>query len=274
MSDNEIQMQGWRGGDGNAAYLDKTLRYHGMELSLDESVSTRTIFMLWARAVVVAVLVWLALLIPAGLIAIGAGTTAAAGFVIFDNVVSFVAFWVVFLFTKLTEPIAEWKVLLNDRSDTVDSVYSQLRGTLRQRQTPIDPVGRRIRTRIGRGHVSSRLVLLDGTYKAYVSVFPYGTSLYLGWMMWRTRRGWELIKQFLLDVIGGMLGRNDPELLMLRTERPRAMREAVHSACREGLAVAVDRRAVAIGFGFPEGLPAIEGYDGGPAPLPPMPGQA
>jgi hypothetical protein len=100
-----------------------------------------------------------------------------------------------------------------------------------------------------------------------VSVFGYGTSLYLGWMMWRSRRGYLLIGKYLADLVNGMLGRIDPETVILRTERPRAMREAVHAACREGLYVAIQEQNVPVAFGFPHGLPPIDGT----GPVPPAP---
>ena len=87
--------------------------------------------------------------------------------------------------------------------------------------------------------VNNRLVITERTYVAYVSVFGFGTSLYVGWMMWRSRRGATLIGQFLKDLIGGILGRSGIINQMLRTEKVRAMREAVHSAVREGVDAAV-----------------------------------
>jgi hypothetical protein len=41
------------------------------------------------------------------------------------------------------------------------------------------------------------------------------------------------------------------------------MREAVHAACREGLIVAIDQTAIPVEYGFPQGLPPIEGDGGG-----------
>ena len=72
-----------------------------------------------------------------------------------------------------------------------------------------------------------------------MSVFAYGTSLYIGWTMWRKRRAFVLIGVFLKDVFGSLLGRSDDIAQMLRTETVRAMREAVHSAVREGAETAM-----------------------------------
>jgi hypothetical protein len=255
MLDQQIPVPGWRGGDGDASYLDKTLRHETMELLLDESVAGRTVLRLWARASVIAS-AWFVFFLFLWLLS--GGTDTGGGLLTVADFGSFVLFWLVFLMTRLQEPIGEWKVLLADRSAAKPDVYSQIHGRLRDRRLPIAFTARRIRTGLGRDSVGDRVVLVDGHYTAYISVFEYGTSLYLGWMMWRTRRGATLVGRFVGDVAGGMFGHTDPVKLMLRTERPRAMREAVHSVCREGLHVAIEGLSVPESYGFPGGLPPIE----------------
>jgi hypothetical protein len=78
--------------------------------------------------------------------------------------------------------------------------------------------------------------------------------------MWRRRSGATLAKRFLADFFGSMFGLADLLRVMLRTDRPRAMREAVHSACREGLKVAVMQTVVPVEYGFAQGLPVVEAY--------------
>ncbi|HWE90372.1 MAG TPA: hypothetical protein VG317_13000 [Pseudonocardiaceae bacterium] len=179
---------------------------------------------------------------------------------------SAVLFWVIFLASRWQEPIGEWRTLLADRAPAAASTYSQIVGRLRDRAMPIYWYTRR--TPSGFGTVGNRLVLVDGHYEVHVSVFQYGTSLYLGWMMWRSRRGVHLVGRFIVDLLQGMMGRLDPVDLMLRTERPRAMREAVHAVCREGLHVAVEQIEVPDGYGFPQGMPPLENYPGVSAPMP------
>jgi hypothetical protein len=269
-----MQIPGWRGGDGDAAYLDKTLRYQNVELSLDERVDWKIILRLFARAFMATVFVW-PVIAFLGLLVYGAGGDPSAIFVL-GYTVQLLAFWVVLLFSKLPEPIAEWRVLLSDRVDAAASVYSQIVGTMTRRQLPINASCHRIRIGVGPHQVSNRLVLRNGSYIAYVSVFSYGTSLYLGWVMWRTRRGAALVKQFLTDVVGAIFGWNDPERLMLRTEQPRAMREALHSACREGLFVAVEGADIPVQYGFPSGMPPVDDgvVHGAPMPQAPQAPQA
>ena len=253
-----MDMPGWQGGDGDAAYLDKTLRHHAIELGFAESVGWRSMFALFFRASLVSLVVFFTFgFLMLFLLLAGAGGVAAVMYML-GLLVSGSIFFLVLLATRLPEPIAEWRVLLADRRDTADSVYSQIAGALRERRIPLYHDFRRIPTDFGAREVSNRLVLKDGVYDAYVSVFGYGTSLYLGWMMWRSRRGYQLIARFIMDVLAGIMGQNSPEQQMMRTERPRAMREAVHAVCREGLFVGIERREVPVSFGFPRGMPPVQ----------------
>ncbi|MFG2629201.1 hypothetical protein [Streptomyces sp. NPDC048473] len=278
MSGHEVEsLPGWRGGDGNAAYLDKTLRHHEVELSFDDTVNWKALFTIWARAAAVSFTVFLFF----GFIGlVGASGDLESGFGIMGMGVpiSFAVFWVVFLVSKITEPIGEWRVLLADQWQHTESAYAEIARVVQERRLPIMPVFRRIRTGGQYSHVTHRMVLRDGSYVAYLSVFAYGTSLYMGWVMWRNRRGTALLGQFLVDLGRGFSGGTDMEKVMMRTETPRAMREALHAAAREGLHVAVEGRTVSPALAFPYGLPHIEEDVAAPvpvqAPMPPVPGPA
>lgn len=257
---------GWRGGDGNAAYLDKTLRHEHIELSLNESVDGKILFRLWLRAAIISFVVFV---IPCfmGFVSLitslgesssspygyddgSADGSSGGAWIFFAGVASFAVFWVVLLISRLPEPVGEWRVLLADRHDRAEAVYATIARTLSTRNYPIFPQS-----------FGTRMTLSERPYTAYVSVFNYGSSLYLGWMMWRSRRGTELVAQFIGDLVRSIKGENGIEHQMLRSEGARAMREAVHLACREGLMVAI------------ENAPAGSGWAGQPATdhVPPPP---
>lgn len=257
---NALSKLGWKDGDGNASYLDKTVTHHGMEVGLDDRVGIPALLRIFFYAIFASILSFFALSFLGILIAIGAGAGAGAGFMTLSSLISVGVFWVVLLGGKLAEPISEWRVLLDGRTDRAGAVYQRIEETLETRAIPLARKKPDLTTDLGKS--GKRLVLRDGTYIAYVSVFSYGTSLYLGWMMWRSRRGSELIKRFVTDLLLGLQGRNDTEVIMLRTEEPRAMREAVHAACREGLVVAIEE----------PGLFRPEEDDPGPPSALPMPG--
>jgi hypothetical protein len=233
-----------------------------VEASLDETVTWRTIAGIWFCSAAISIVAYVGVVVFVGMVARSAILALTLGLIIATTV-----FWLVFLLSTRQEAVGEWRVLLDDRAPVAGSVYSLVCGELRDRHMPISAVVHRTRT--GFGAVSNRLILIDGHYKVCVSVFEYGTSLYLGWMMWRSRRGWTLLGRFVSDLVAGITGRLDPVGMTLRTERARAMREAAHAICREGLRVAIERREVPVDYGFPNGLPPIEEPPGFQQPPPP-----
>ncbi|MFF5650256.1 hypothetical protein ACFY8N_17700 [Streptomyces collinus] len=269
MSDNGYtSLPGWRGGDANAAYLDKNLRHTPVEIHLDDSVSWRQLLQLFVYAVLASFLAFLPPVFFGLILLVGGSGEGFAVMIVLAYIASGIAFWVTLLGMRLTEPIAEWRVLVADRSGSLDSAYVSIAGTLARRSIPVDRAERLIATGLGREQVRNRLVLSEGKCQVYVSVFSYGTSLYLGWQMWRSRRGYALIGGFVSDLLASIMGRLSPERIMMRTEGVRAMREAVHAACREGLATAVDQVVVPVTYAFPQGLPPVQTDQARSAPTP------
>jgi hypothetical protein len=146
--------------------------------------------------------------------------------------ISIVVFWVVLLRSKVTEPIGEWRTLLADRAGQSESYYRMINAVLHRRQLPISALQlRSIQLNTKGSPVKHTIELSEEEYHTYVTVFPYGTSLYVGWQMWRRRTGAQLIKRALVDLVKGA----NLVTVMLRTDRARAVREAVHLACREAV---------------------------------------
>ncbi|GLW74600.1 hypothetical protein Kpho02_68980 [Kitasatospora phosalacinea] len=287
-SDIALPVPGWNGGDGNNAYLDKTLRHMPVETVLDDRVSGRALLRMAARALLVSWMVWLAVLLFGLLIALADSSSGSDRYGSSDptdflsvpfyaGLVGFATFLVVLLVGKLTEPIAEWRVLLHARAD-VDSAYNQICNVVAERGYPLAPS---VEAAQQYGGVSRGLVLAQHDCTAHVSVFSYGSSLYLGWQMWRTRSKFRLFVQFVTDNVSGG---SDLRSAMSRTGQVRAMREAVHAACREGLVVAIEQRPVQLQVQFPQAssvstvkavgpqrLPSMPPAPPGAAPVPPAP---
>lgn len=235
--------------DANTVYLQKTLRHEPMELALDDSVSLRTLGIMLMRAWLVWGFVFIVFAILGGIEASHGGGPALlyVGFVL-----SVVIFWIVLLASKVTEPIGEWRALLADRAGQSESYYRMIRAVLKRRELPITPRLRSIQLTTRGGPVKHTIVLSENDYQAYVTVFPYGTSLYVGWQMWRRRSGAQLIKRALVDRVTAA----SLVTAMLRTDRARAMREAVHLACREALYAIPDETMWAEAQQLP--LPPVE----------------
>ncbi|MET9413354.1 hypothetical protein ABZY03_04040 [Streptomyces klenkii] len=256
----------------NGSYRNQTLKYQQIELGFDESVPLGTVIGLWATAAFSSVLVFVTCLLFA-LLTNGWDFEALDTSLSVGGILGFIVFWVVLL-APLTEPVSEWRTLLEDKAQASPSAYAAIYGALSQRRIPVTAVPSRIRSDVFQPEVvNNRLVISSGRYVAYVSVFEYGTSLYLGWTMWRSRSGVVLIGTYFKDLIGGFLRRTGDVNQMLRTERPRAMREAVHSAVREGVETAIQGIEVPIASTFGQDLPIMNVPGQGPAgpPAPPAP---
>ncbi len=232
--------------DEDIAYRTQNLRFTGMELALDESVSFRALLRLWLYAAVAGGLVYMVFFMLSLLSLLGSSSSGTASVSMFSGlfglgtILAFGVFWVVLLLVKIQEPVAEWKTLIEGKAAAAESSYAAIYQSLARRRIPVGVSARRIRSDLLAESVNNRLIITERSYLAYVSVFPFGTSLYVGWTMWRDRRGYSLIGQFVKDLVGAMLGRTGIINQMLRTERVRAMREAVHSAVREGVDAAVE----------------------------------
>ena len=277
--DGSPSARGWAAvgpGDGDTAYHIQSLKHQPVELALDESVPRSALLSLFLRAVAVAFVVWWIFLIiwfAGESSSFSSGGTPDTSLLSVGSIISFLLFWFVLLFTKTHEPIGEWRALLENKSAAATSAYAAIYGSLRRRQIPLNAIPMRVRSDVLLPEaVNNRLVISERGYTAYVSVFPYGTSLYVGWLMFRSRRGIVLILTALKDVLGGILGRTDLVSQMLRTEKVRAMREAVHSAAREGVDIAIQGTEVPMMATFGFDVP-IQDLDAAAAsPQPGMPG--
>lgn len=219
--------------DADTLYLQKTLRHEPMELALSDSVSIHELGIVIARAF----LSWAIVAIVFGFVgALMVASGGGATLLTLGSVVSIVVFWVVLLSSKVTEPIGEWRALLADRAGQSESYYRMITAVLQRRELPITPRLRRIALSTKGRPVKHTIELAENEYRAYVTVFAYGTSLYVGWQMWRRRSGAQLVKRAVADQLRSV----DLVTAMLRTDRARAVREAVHLACREAVYATTD----------------------------------
>jgi len=215
--------------DADSVYLQMTLRHEPMEIALDDSVSLGMLGIVLLRAF----LSWGGIVIVAAIFGVYKqmhGGSAEATWIL-GFIASIVVFWVVLLRAKVTEPIGEWRALLADRAAQSGSYYRMITAVLKRRELPITPKLRSIQLNTQGRPIKHTIVLSEHQYRAYVTVFPYGTSLYVGWQMWRRRSGAQLIKRALVDHLTAA----NLVTAMLRTDRARALREAVHLSCREAL---------------------------------------
>lgn len=150
---------------------------------------------------------------------------------------------VVFAFLPVLVSISEWKFMVDGKAEASSETFAHIAWVMSQRQTPIDKLDVR-RVRLGRQVSRDYLYAGLRPFRAYVSCFPFGSDLYVGWTFWwrlSTVRWWLLIIQRLFQTI---TLRGSEIHSVHRYDHAKALREAIHSATREG----VDAATGAIAF--------------------------
>lgn len=261
------------------AYRTQGLQHAPVELGIGEAPSPKTMFRLWLRATIVSNTIF-GLFFTIWMLALSFSSSTYdilesnfhTGILSTGIFVSLALFWVILLVPMVEEPIAEWKTLLDAKAPAAASSYAAIFGSLRRRQIPVNTVAMRVRSQqVLPEAVNNRLVITEQGYVVNVSVFPYGTSLHLGWVMSRNRRGATLIGIFAKELFGALIGRTGLVNPMLRAEKARAMREAVHSAVREGVEVAIAGVEVPIAATFGQEIPIQDVSGGTPSAQGPVP---
>jgi hypothetical protein len=141
--------------------------------------------------------------------------------------------------------VAEWRVLLDEHRHHAADIFQQITITLQDLHSTPHVSAQLVQPESGQD-VNHRLRLTEGNYQAYVTVFPQGSALYVGWTMWSSRRGYLLLGQFFGGVLVSFLRQDADERRVIHSVRARVMAEAVQLACLRSLsAAAVENRSVA-----------------------------
>ena len=82
------------------------------------------------------------------------------------------------------------------------------------------------------------LEVKDGIFSGYVSCFAYGNDLYVGWTFWLYLSPFRWLLVWIRSLYATFTLRGSDLYATLRYDTARAMREALHAACREGIDVA------------------------------------
>lgn len=160
-----------------------------------------------------------------------AGTGSGAGTVVgFAWIGAFVAY----LLMRIPVSLSEWKTLLDGRGAHAQEAFGHVAHVLRQRQIPVDSIGVRQLSQPGhprRDYLQVRHGILTG----YVTCFPYGTDLYIGWTLW-----WRFSPLHYALMLAGRrwqiwTGRGTELHLLYRFDVAKAMREAIHAATSEAV---------------------------------------
>jgi hypothetical protein len=218
----------------NQMYLGNRLLYGGPE-SFDPLTWPFVKEMIF-QAVIVGFASFVLGLVPFFLSIIGAATGSKA-LEIFGGLGLLIAYpglWLYFLFHRIPVATSEWKLLVDDEAGSADQVFSHITWALKRRQTPIPKLKVR-RLSQPRRPKRDYLELRDGIFTGLVSAFPYGADLYIGWTMWWRLSPFRWLIVFLGRLYLTLTGRGSQIHVIHRYEQAKAMREAMHSAAREGV---------------------------------------
>ncbi len=139
--------------------------------------------------------------------------------------------WIVSLFFRIREPIAEYSLLIEGRAMAAPNAYGFVLRAAQARSTPFPlyPVrpGGQYMLRLG-----------DDRLQSLIVVQTYGTDLFVGWTMWRSRSTmvviWHIVRDLFRVFAGGTAYRS-----ALQNTHARALREITHSLTRLGVQAAV-----------------------------------
>jgi hypothetical protein len=157
-----------------------------------------------------------------------------------------IAWWLVmacvFWLSKVPAKLSEWKFLVDDQAAVAPVALDHIAWAFSRRKTPADYWRARRFPVMGQG---SRDVLevRQGVFYGLVSCFASGEDLFLGWTYWFSLSPARWLLIVIRRLFWFLRFRGSAIYMSLQFDRARALREALHSAVREGADVATGQLA-------------------------------
>lgn len=162
-------------------------------------------------------------------------------------------FLIAWLLIPIPVQLSEWKFLVDDKGAARPVVFDHIAYAFRRRGTQMDSISvRRLSGGVNRDYLEIR----RGVFAGYISCFEQGNDLYVGWTYWLRMAPWRYAWQWLVRFWHVITFRADDMYVTLRYESAKSLREAMHSAVREGIDVAVGRIPPQ-GQGFLQTIPVL-----------------
>jgi hypothetical protein len=143
----------------------------------------------------------------------------------------------VFWLSKLPGQLSEWKFTVDDKGQAAPVVFDHVAWALQRRNTPMDSLSLR-RFKVMSQGPRDVLEIKQGIFRGFVSCFENGVDLYIGWTFWLylspARYLWTAFRRLLWE----LRNKGHAIYVSLQFDRAKALREALHSAVREGVDVA------------------------------------
>ena len=163
---------------------------------------------------------------------------------IIGAVVVWIGLFIAYLLIPVPALLSEWKILVDDQGPAWQAALGQVYYALQRRQTPLDSAGIR-RLNLPGGEARDYLELKREVFTGYVSCFPHGNDLYVGWTFWLRLTPGRLLLRYFQWIWRQLTFRGNDLYDTLRYESAKAMRDAMHGAAHEATEAVVTGSSVA-----------------------------
>jgi hypothetical protein len=143
----------------------------------------------------------------------------------------------IFWFRPLSVQLSEWMITIDGAGEGARAALEHMYLIVHNRQTPVRTL-RVVRLRAARQQQRDYLRLDDGHFSGFVSSFGYGTDLFIGWTFWLTMSPAQWLWLSLRRMFRSS---SDNIYVSLVNDQPKAMREVMHAAVRQGVDMATGR---------------------------------
>ncbi len=144
-----------------------------------------------------------------------------------------------FWLKKLPTQLSEWMLTVDGKGGVARAALEHMYAIIAARRPPLRTMGVIRLTPPGQPP-RDYLQVVDGVYLGFVSSFAYGSDLFIGWTFWLNLSP----ARWLLMTLARMFKGQGAGLYGgLVYDQPKAMREVMHSAVRQGVDVATGERA-------------------------------
>lgn len=224
----------------NLHYLGQRLLYEKPpEPSFDPLNNTQYLHEMFKHAAIIAVLFFVGWIVTLPIFLIMSAANGKLGVVLWTLgfLVTALALASAYWLIPLPAQLSEWKFSVDGKGPAGFVAFEHITWALRQRETPIRSIRVRRLSMPGQ-QKRDYLELRDGIFVGYVSCFPYGRDLYIGWTFWLYLSPARFLLMALARLWQEITFRGTEMYVRLRYDSAKAMREAMHSAAREGIDVA------------------------------------
>ncbi len=170
-----------------------------------------------------------------------AAVTRSLAILSLDSIVSLlvaIALLIAYLLMPVPALLGQWSRLLGLRAEVAGTAFEYIRQAVRRHDTPYDSFQPRTLLPPGEG-ARHYLELRRGVFACYISCFPHGRDLYVGWSLWIYMSPFRLLRMKIGRQIQDWSGRGNDMYQTLRYESTRATVAAVHACMLEGIDVAI-----------------------------------